>query len=102
MTDLHRFFYAIRPDSAARSMAVHAMHRQMVANGLSGSHVSPKYLHVTLHWLGDYEDMRMSCCVERRKRVAVSRSRRSVSASTVSVAWEAREWVALALPVLQN
>ncbi|MFM9923697.1 2'-5' RNA ligase family protein [Variovorax sp. H27-G14] len=36
-------------------MAVHAMQRQMAANGLSGRHVPPEYLHATLHWLGDYE-----------------------------------------------
>lgn len=57
MTDLHRFFYAVRPDSAARSMAVHEMQRQKVANGLSGNHVPPEYLHVTLHCLGNYEEM---------------------------------------------
>ena len=37
-------------------MAVDATQRQMDQHGLSGSRVPPKHLHVTLHWLGDYDD----------------------------------------------
>ena len=33
------------------------MQRQMVAHGLSGGRVKPECLHVTLHWLGDHDDL---------------------------------------------
>ena len=38
-------------------MAVDAMQRQVDARGLSGTSVPQERLHVTLHWLGDYDDV---------------------------------------------
>lgn len=57
MINLHRLFYAVRPDLAARLMAIDALQRQMDARHLEGRRVRPENLHITLHWLGDYEDM---------------------------------------------
>jgi 2'-5' RNA ligase len=57
MKNLHRFFFAIRPDAEARSMAVDATQRQMDAHALSGGRVPPRRLHATLYLLGDYEDV---------------------------------------------
>ncbi|MBB1602485.1 2'-5' RNA ligase family protein [Variovorax sp. UMC13] len=57
MKNLHRFFFAIRPDAEARSMAVDATQRQMDAHALSGGRVPPGRLHATLYLLGDYEDV---------------------------------------------
>ena len=38
-------------------MAVDAMQRQVDARGLSGTSVPQERLHVTLHWLGDHDDV---------------------------------------------
>jgi 2'-5' RNA ligase len=54
MTNVHRLFFAIRPDFEAKSMAVDTAQRRMNAGGLSGGQVAPEHLHVTLHWLGDH------------------------------------------------
>lgn len=57
MTNVHRLFFAVRPDAKARLMAVDATQRQMDAQSLSGGLVAPERLHVTLHWLGDHGDV---------------------------------------------
>ncbi|HSI58471.1 MAG TPA: 2'-5' RNA ligase family protein [Ideonella sp.] len=38
-------------------MAIDATQRQTDAHGLSGGRVKPECLHVTLHWLGDHDDL---------------------------------------------
>lgn len=57
MINVHRLFFAVRPDAKARSMAVDVTQRQMDARSLSGGLVAPERLHVTLHWLGDHGDV---------------------------------------------
>lgn len=57
MINPHKVFYAVRLDSAARSKVIDATRQQMDAHHLAGGRVPPEYLHVTLHCLGDYENV---------------------------------------------
>lgn len=54
---VRKLFFAVRPDANARALADAARRRLMAAHRLSGSVVESDRLHVTLHWLGDHDDV---------------------------------------------
>lgn len=53
----HRFFFAVRPDLAARNAVLDATRRHMQAHSLYGASVLPEHLHVTLHLVGEFDEV---------------------------------------------
>ncbi len=51
---VHRLFFAIRPDAAAAAVAAQLTEQAVAAHGLGGRPVEAERLHVTLHWLHDH------------------------------------------------
>jgi len=71
---IRKLFFAVRPDANAGALADGARRRLMAAHRLSGSVVKASRLHVTLHWLGDHDDV-VPPDLLRSARVAGSRVR---------------------------
>lgn len=53
-TQVHRLFFAIRPDAAAAATAGELTRRACAAHHLAGKPQEAERLHVTLHWLRDH------------------------------------------------
>ncbi|MFZ4289686.1 2'-5' RNA ligase family protein [Variovorax sp. HJSM1_2] len=55
MHNQHRFFFAVRLSPEAAAMAREVAGQQMARYGLPGRPIDAERLHITLHWLGDYD-----------------------------------------------
>ena len=55
-TQVHRLFFAIRPDAAVAAAACDLARRACSRHGLTGRPQDAERLHVTLHWLGDHAE----------------------------------------------
>lgn len=54
VTQVHRLFFAVQPDTHAASLADDLERQLRVELGLTGKRVAKERLHVTLHWLQDH------------------------------------------------
>lgn len=57
MAEVHRLFFAVRPDAAAASAAAALADALRARHGLTGRPLARERLHVTLHFLGDHAEL---------------------------------------------
>ena len=56
-TQVHRLFFAIRPDAAAATAAAELTRIACASRGLASRPLDAERMHVTLHWLQDHAEL---------------------------------------------
>jgi 2'-5' RNA ligase len=71
-TQVHRLFFAIRPDAAAATAAAELTRTVCAHRGLASRPLDAERLHVTLHWLQDHAGLPAEVVAAARRAGAVA------------------------------